>query len=638
MGFEIMEEYRSGSKVLAYGYEAVARGALEAGVKLVVGYPGTPSTGALEALAAVADSNEIHVEWATSERVAMEMAWGSAMNGQRSMCTVNHLGANVIVDVMKYAVNYGVRGGLVLFVGDDIGANTSALEADSRILADSADMPVLSPSTADEAREMTKYAFELSEELGCPVMVRSVCQLMMGRTLVTVGAIEKSNNEPRFAPSPKRVVMYEKGFIPAVLIHRSMHDNLDKANEILAFYNKEDMREGAKLGIISCGVSYTLVQDALDKIDARDRVSLLKLGVVNPINENKIGSFMEVVEKVLVIEEGEAFVEQRVLSIIGKRNLNKKVLGRTSKLIPYGGELFVKDIIFAIEIALSNDVEIIKQVEKKSGAVGYLEERNLTPCSGCSHLGVFYALREAMSAVNDGNYVAVSDAGCSFMGILNPANTLNSATNMGGAISFASGVAQSGSKVPVLALVGDGGFMHGSINGLINAVYNQAQIVVIVLDNSTLGNTGLQPTACTGKDATGKQAPRVNIEGLCRQLGVQHVKRVDPYHLVQTTEAIKEAVNGPKPAVIIAEQPCALNRMKDEKARSAALRRAVVVSEACTMCGICKKLNCPAIVQDNYAEVGAKGTFMTRLDICTGCGMCQELCKYNAITMVEVSK
>ena len=632
MQVPIMKESKPGVGVLAYGYEAVARGALEADVKVVSGYPGTPSSGALAALASVADEAGIHVEWSTNERVAMETAWGAASNGMRALCTVNHLGTNVIVDALKYTANYGVRGGLVLFAGDDVGANTSAIESDSRVLAESADIPVLSPSSAEEARMMARYAFTLSEELGCPVLLRSVCQLMMQRSIVPVGTIEKAENEPEFAPNPRRVVMFEPGTMAAVTIHRFLHENLPKAVQLLSEqgFDHVEPHDRAKLGIVCCGALYPVLKEALSRCGAS--VSILKVGAIHPLNEELIVDFAKKKEALLVLEEGEAFVELRVQALLGRRNIAVPVHGRLSGDIPFGGELFVKDceaIVRKLTGMAAADID-------NSGMLDYLAERNLTLCAGCSHIGVFYAIRKALDAYNDGEYVAVSDAGCAFMGILTPAKSITSATNMGGAISFASGVAHSGSKVPVFALCGDGGFLHGGISGLANAVFNRANIVIMLLDNSTLGNTGLQPTGCTGSNVVGQEVPRVDLEGICRSMGVPSIQKIQPLHTQETIDAIQAALAAPKPAVIIAEEPCVLNRLRAEKAQKKPRRTAVVNTETCTRCGRCMELYCSGISWPGYRQDGCETQPIVSKELCSACGLCVDVCDAGAISIMEV--
>lgn len=624
-----------GTQVLAYGYEAVARGAFEANVKLVSGFPGSPASGALEALASIAVEEDMHVEWSTNEKVALEAAWGAAMNGQRAMCVVNHLGANVIADPLKHSVNYGVTGGLVLFVGDDIGANTSAIEADSRQLAHSANMPVLTPSTHEEALEMTKRAFEISEELGCPVMLRSVCQLMMSKTAVRVGKREKTSNESGFAPNPRRVVMFESGVMPAVTIHRFMYDNLSRAGVRLSGcgYDRLELKQDAKVGLIACGALYRLAKEAIRRIGASEYVSVLKLGVVNPLNEELTTELLRSVSGVLVLEEGEPYVEGMVMEAASKRKTDCVISGRLDGTVPFGGELFLHGIMHALAAVLRRwNVEFdASQIPEVQG--GGLQERTLTLCAGCSHLGAFYALRQAFSYKTGGEYVAVSDAGCAFMGILNPAKTLNSATDMGGAIGLASGVALSGSEVPVIAVVGDGGFIHGGINALINAVYNNAEIIVVILNNGTLGNTGLQSTACTGRNAVNAPSVKIRLEELCKAAGVPFVRSADPYKVDDMVDAIKEAANAPKPAVIVANQVCVLNRGKEGGGSETALVQANIEYQKCTRCMKCMQLYCAALSVKNVN--GEQTRPEIDGNICSGCGMCKEICQQGAITMAK---
>lgn len=623
----ILKEKTPGTGVLAYGYEAVARGALEADVKVVAGFPGTPSSGCLEALATVAKDENIHVEWATNERVALEVAWGAAMDGQRSMCTMNHLGMNVVMDCLKYCNNYGVTGGMVVFVGDDIGANTSAIESDSRVLASAADVPVLCPSTALEAKEMTKYAFALSEELGCPVVVRSVCQLMMAQTVVPVGERETIVHKSDFAPNPRRIVMFEPGTMSAVTIHRFIHQNLEKCRTLLAEtgYDRADEGEGS-IGLICCGVSYSLTKAAM--LRAGISAPVLKLGCINPVNEELIASFAGKVDALLVIEEGEAFIEERVMALLERRGIQKKVYGRIHQDIPYGGELFVGDIEKILRKVLRGE----DYNPAGESAQPFLSERNLTLCGGCGHMGVFYAIRKALDAYNGGKYVAFADAGCSFMGILTPAKSITSATNMGGCISFASGVADAGSEAPVIALCGDGGFLHGGVSGLVNAVFNKSDLVIMLLDNSTLGNTGLQPTGCTGSNAVGDTVPKVDLEALCRSVGVPYIDSVDPLNLAETMDAIRKALDAPKPAVIVARQSCVISRLKSEKKAGLPKKTAVVDAEKCRRCGACGELFCTAVIRSQTDKT------TIRPDLCSACGMCVDVCENGAISVVEVAK
>lgn len=625
MQIPIMQANAAGS-VLAYGYEAVARGALEADVKVVSGFPGTPSTGALEALASVAGEGGIHVEWATNERVALETAWGAAMDGQRAMCTMNHLGMNVVMDALKYCANYGVTGGMVVFVGDDVGANTSAIESDSRVLACSADVPVLTPCSAEEARRMTRRAFSLSEELGCPVVVRSVCQLMMARTLVDVEVPETVSRPSDFAPNPRRVVMFEPGTMAAVTIHRFLHENLSRAGGLLEEQGYDAAFPGpGSTGIIACGVSYPLVKAAMVRCGVEAPV--LKLSVMNPLNERLITGFAASLDRILVFEEGEAYAEEKIQAILGRSRLPASVLGRLSGELPFGGELFVGEIESALRAVYKGE----RWKAADAAAQDRLFERDLTLCGGCGHMGLFYALRKAMEEVNGGRYLAFSDAGCAFMGILAPAKSITSATNMGGGISFACGAADAGSEVPVFALCGDGGFLHGGVSALAGAVFNRSNIVAVLLDNAALGNTGLQPTGCTGRNAVGQEVPRVDLEGLCRSLGIVHQQTVDPLRLEDTMAAIKTALKAPKPAVIIARQPCVLNRLKAEKQAGHPVRTAAVDPAACRRCGKCGELYCTAIVREGKEAVPS-----IRADLCSACGMCVELCSGGAIGIKEV--
>lgn len=627
MANPIMMEKCPGTSCLAYGYEAVARGALEAGIKLAAGFPGTPGSGALKALASVSTTANIHVEWATNEKVAYEVAWGAAKNGQRAFCSMNHLGVSVLMDPLKLSVNQGIKGGLVLFVGDDIGANTSAYESDSRIPAHSADMPVLTPTTLEEARTLTKYAFELSEALGAPVMLRSVCQLLMTRSLVSVGEIDSTAREIGFKPSPNRKPPYGPLIRLPVVNHRYEHTILERANQLVmdkGLYQIEHL-EGAEEGIVCAGVCYSLVQEALSRISTDKKLALLKMNVANPFSEEVVGAFLAPLKKVLVLEEGESFIEERVLALAAKLHKDVVVIGRTSKDIPISGELFVGDVQKLI-IKAFLDGKAPDGGDVTEGSMPYQGERPLALCGGCGHMSLFSALRKAMQEYNGGKYEAIADAGCAFMCSIPPAKSLTANADMGGSIAMATGAYFSGMDTPLFAITGDGGFFHGGLNGLANAIYNRAQVCIIIADNGTFGNTGLQTTASTGQGASGNEATCVDIASVCRAMGAPYVKKVDPYHFAETKQAILELLEAPKPAVLVAEQACVLNRQKDEARRNIVHPALHVDTAKCNSCGACMELYCSAI-----SWPGRTGSPKIHSNICSNCGVCQEVCPQRAI-------
>jgi indolepyruvate ferredoxin oxidoreductase alpha subunit len=631
----VIELSSVGSRVLAYGYEAVARGALEADVRLVAGFPGNPASGTLRTLSSSLRERAIHVEYATNEKVAMEVAWGAAMSGQRALCCVNMLGTHVLVDALRWSANIGVRGGLVLLCGDDIGANTSGIESDSRLVGSMADIPVLEPADVQEAKDMAQYAFELSETMSVPVMLRSVNQLMMARSLITIGAQEHHDRTCQFG-TPERDLPTGPGLRRQVLSHRYLHSNLQKTRNALAQrdFDHLERRDGAAVGIIGCGVCYSLAKEALGLLGLSERVSLLKLGVINPLNKELVGRFLQSVAVAIVMEEGEAFVEAGVQALVGEKGYSTKILGRLSETIPFAGELFMPVVESAITHAMDVVGEPLQPHAPSPPLLPPQPGRTPTLCAGCPHIGTFYALRKAIDKIG-GRYLAVADAGCAWMGTLPPAKTFALSTNMGGAIGLASGAALMDPDVHVIAVVGDGALLHGGLMGLVNAYYNQAPVVALVLDNRTLANTGLQPTANSGRDAAGNEAPRVDVAGLCGQVGLPFVEAVNPLHPAETTEAIYRALKGPKPAVVVAVERCTLIRMRDEELQGVIPRKAKLIADNCNACGECMELRCPAICWEGSRDPKGGTRPIILLDTCVGCDLCVRVCTRGAIVIQD---
>ena len=566
MAKHIMLEKKKGVKSLAYGFEAVARGALEAGVRVVTGFPGNPTNRVIEAFQFLGKRDDLYVEWSTGEKVAFEVAWGASMCGQRAMCSVNMLGTDCLVDALRHAMHHCAGGGLVLLSGDDVGGNTSALEVDTRLIGHMSDMPVLEPADGQEAHDMGRYAFSLSEEVGLPVMLRGVGKVMMSRTGVEVGEIERMERASHFH-DPEEDLPFVPGVNFQVISHRLVHEKLAKAGENLAEKDFDRMLpvKGAKVGIIGCGVGYHLAREALSDMGLSDQVSMLKLGVINPLNQSLIAEFLEPLDVVLCMEEGEAFIEERIQAIAKRTGKNARILGKLDGTLISCGELFLPDVVKGIEKTFAAAGLQASSQGLYEPAIPPQAERVLTLCAGCPHIGSFYALREAAKKASQGHYVGVGDVGCAFMGILPPIFTLHTAINMGGAISMATGVAASGVKEPVIAVVGDGGLLHSGISALINAVHNESPIVVMVLDNSVLGNTGLQPTAASEVSVVNEAAPQVDAAELCRGAGVPFLEEVNPLNIEETTGALVRAMAGPKPAVVVAKEPCTLLRLRVER-------------------------------------------------------------------------
>lgn len=577
-------------KELLSGNAAIARGAYEAGVVLAAGYPGTPSTEILENLARY---GEVYCEWAPNEKVALEVGIGASLAGARAMVTMKHVGVNVAADPLLTAAYTGVNGGLVLISADDPGMHSSQNEQDNRRLARFAKIPLLEPSDSQEAKDMVAAALEISEKFDIPVMLRTTTRVNHSQSFVRLG--ERKAVEPRpYEKNPRKNLM-----VPAYARQRRA-DLERRLAELAAFteetpLNREEWRDTA-VGVITSGVSYQYVREILPG------TSVLKLGLTNPLPVAKIKAFAAGVEKLFVVEELEPFIEGQL------RELGIEVAGK--KLFPVQGEfspaLLRQKFVEAGVLVPAKDDRDFSDLPAAPGRPPVL-------CPGCPHRGVFYTLRKMKLTVT-------GDIGCYTLGGLPPLEGIDSCVCMGASIGMAHGAekAVAGMRGRTVAVIGDSTFLHSGITGLLNVVYNQGTSTVIILDNRTTAMTGHQDHPGTGRNLMGREAPQVDLEALCRALGVPVVQVVDPLDLAQFREAVKSALSDSRPAVIIARRPCALLR------KEPAGPPVQVDTETCEGCKACLRLSCPAIsMQDEKASVDPI--------TCNGCGVCTQVCKFGAL-------
>lgn len=577
------------------GNEAVARGAYEAGVKVVSSYPGTPSTEITEAMTRF---DRVHSEWAPNEKVGLEVAIGASLAGARAMSCMKHVGLNVAADPL-FTVSYtGVSGGLVIVAADDPGMHSSQNEQDSRHYARAAKVPMLEPADSQDCLDFTRRAFELSEKYDTPVMVRLTTRVAHSRSQTTLGEPLWAENKPYEKNMQKYVMM------PAMAVGR--HKVVEQRQQLLAEAVSADPAIGchriesrsAALGIITSGVAYQYVRETLP--DA----SVLKLGLVWPLPLDLIRRFAASVIRLVVVEELDPILETE-LRAVGIACDGKSLFSLLGEYSPA-----------MIRAALSDQPQPVPayQANKLTQAPG----RPPVMCAGCPHKGLFLALNRLKAVV-------AGDIGCYTLGALNPTQAMDSCVCMGASIGMAHGMdkATGGSMSrQAVAVLGDSTFLHSGMTGLLNCVYNQSSTTIIILDNSITGMTGHQQNPATGLDLHLRPAPMVDLEALCRSLGVQSIRVVDPADMEACRRQIGQAMQEEQVSVVIARRPCALIPTgRGLPGQAVRLDQAL-----CTRCRSCIRLMCPALTAgpDGYPQIDAA--------TCNGCGLCVRTCRFGALT------
>ena len=568
-------------KVFLSGNEAIAYGAFSSGVKVATGYPGTPSTEILENLARY---DEIEASWAPNEKVALEVGVGASLGGARTLVTMKHVGVNVAADPLFTLAYTGVNGGLVIVSADDPSMHSSQNEQDNRYYARSAKVPMLEPSDSEEAAWIVGEGFKISEQFDIPVLLRTTTRVNHSKSLVEVG-IERTKKEQRYEKNPAKYVM-----IPAHARQRRVV--LEQRLMALAEYAEEfpgnRVEWGSRnIGFIASGISYQYVKEVFPE------ASVLKLTMTYPLPKKLITDFIESVERAVVVEELEPFIEDQIrawgLPVIGKQ------------LIPGIGELSPE----VIRAALSDN----ENGSYKGGREVDLPARPPMLCAGCPHRGVLYTLRKM-------KLVVTGDIGCYTLGVLPPLESMDTCLCMGASIGSAMGLQKATGRKDVVAVIGDSTFVHSGITPLIDIVYNQGATTVLILDNRTTAMTGRQDHPGTGVTLRGETSKQLNLEELVKAVGVESVKVVDPYDLKAVREAVKEEVNKDEPSVIIFKRACLLaDRVKGKP---------LMVTDACNGCKACIQLGCPALSWSDERAVIEPSQ-------CPGCGVCAQVCKKDAI-------
>jgi len=570
-------------KTLMLGNKAIARGLYEAGVCFVSSYPGTPSTEITEEAVKYED---IYCEWAPNEKVAMESAFGASLAGKRSFCAQKHVGLNVAADPLFTMSYTGVNGGMVIVVADDAGMHSSQNEQDSRHYAIAAKVPMLEPADSAEALAFTKTAYELSEKFDTPVLIKMCTRVAHSQSVVETG--ERTEYDRPYEKNIAKYVMMPGNA-------KKRHPIVEARTQALREYaettelNRVEIG-GTELGIITSSTSYQYVKEVFG-----DSVSVLKLGMVNPLPEQKIRDFAAKVEKLVVVEELDDIIEQYV------RSLGLVVSGRD--ILP-GIDEFSQNLVAK---AFGRGITAGESLEEA------IPSRPPVMCAGCPHRGLFYTLQKKKCTV-------LGDIGCYTLGAVPPLAAMDMTLCMGASISATHGFnkmrgAESSGKT--VAVIGDSTFIHSGMTGLANVAYNQSPSTVIILDNSITGMTGHQQNPATGLNIKGEPAGRIDLEALCRAMGFARVRVTDPYDLKATEAAITEELAAPEASVIISRRPCALLKNVQHKAPL------FVDREKCIGCKACMRIGCPAIsIKEGKAQVDTT--------LCVGCGLCQQLCPKQA--------
>ena len=577
-------------KKLMIGNDAIARGAYEAGVTVATAYPGTPST---EIVSTLAQYPGVYGEWAPNEKVAMEVGAGASIGGARTLVAMKHVGVNVAADPLYTFVYTGVNGGLVIVSADDPGMHSSQNEQDNRGYGRFAKLPVIEPSDSQEALDFTRLAYEISEEYDTPVMLRITTRLAHSQTLVEEGKPKQVELKEYKKDAPKYVML--PGFA------RGRHVEVEKRLEGLKEYsNNTEINRiewgDRRLGVITSGVCYQYVREVMPDI------SVLKLGMVNPLPDKLIREFAEGVERVVIVEELEPVIEEQVkswgIAVEGKEHFT--LLGE------YSPEYLA---------------EHLGGIAK---AQGYGLDKEIPPrpplmCPGCPHRGVFHTLKRMRLKV-------MGDIGCYTLGALSPLDGMDACVCMGASIGMAMGMEKAGGVDPskIVAVIGDSTFVHSGITPLIDIVYNQGTSTVVILDNSTTAMTGHQDHPATGLTIKKEPAPKLDLESLVRAVGINNVRVVDPLQLDELRSALEEELQRREPSVIIARRPCAL------LVKPPVNKKMVVENDLCTGCKLCIRIGCTGIYfieDDKLAAINPT--------TCVSCEVCAQVCTFDAIKIVE---
>lgn len=609
------------TRLALMGNEAIARGIVETGTYVVTGYPGTPSSEVLMTIHEFGHDLDMYAEWAINERVAFEIGLGAAIGGARAMVTMKAPGANVAADPILSAAYSGVDGGLVLLIADDPGPITTQTEQDNRWFAKLSKLPMITPSNPQEAKDYVRVAHELSEELNLPVILRTTTRVNHTVGEVVTGDVEPPHKFKRFVRDPPKFV--RAGMRWNLERHMWLLEQLDKVEGILARYGINKAEGNGSFCIVTEGVTYNYVKDALRSLNLGSDVKIMKLGQLYPVPTEFLSKHLSECNEVLVVEELDPYLESAIREVAFDQGLKIKIHGKHDGLLPAAGELNKNLVATAIAKVIGKELEM------------YVKEPLSAPprppplCPSCPHRNSYLAINFGIikAGFKRDQVPIFGDIGCYALSVNPPLNSIWTEHSMGASISMAMGLKLGGFEGPVVATIGDSTFFHSGIPALAEAVHKRVNMLVLILDNSVVAMTGHQSTLTWGRTERGREAKPLSIEEVVKSLGVDNVAVVDPYNIDEMIDIVKDFIKKPGVNVIIAKAPCALWMAR----RQGVKKRYEVIPDRCTSCYACVRITgCPALY------VGEDSKVRIMLEDCLGCGLCAKYCPFNAI--VEVGK
>ncbi|MCD6137033.1 MAG: indolepyruvate ferredoxin oxidoreductase subunit alpha [Deltaproteobacteria bacterium] len=610
----------TGKKFLLLGNEAIVRGALEAGVAFATTYPGTPASEIGDAFFQIARESDLYFEYSTNEKVALETAAGAAASGVRTICSMKHVGLNVAADPLMTLAYIGVRGGMVIVTADDPSMFSSQNEQDNRFYARLSSLPMLEPASCQEAKEMAREAFEISEALELPVILRTTTRLNHCRGIVTIGPLKPPENKGTFEKIPSRFVTVPAN---ARVRHRVLLDQEEKARDMAVKSPFNTLTGEGPWGIAASGIAFNYVADAIKDLGIEDKVRVLKLGFTYPFPDVLAEEFIRSAEKILVVEELEPFLEENLKVTAHTNSLSTPISGKGpglfSRLYEYNPGM-VREVIarfFGVDYTSPASIDIKEDEQQVQ-----LPIRPPNLCPGCPHRATYLAVKTALKETRT-EAIFPTDIGCYTLGILPPLECADFLICMGSSVTSAAGISKATGK-KVIAFIGDSTFFHSGITGLINAVHNKHNFILIILDNGTTAMTGHQPHPGVEVAPQEWDKPSISIEAVVRACGVENVAMVNPLNLAKTRKAVKEALGSNSLSVIISKALCPLyeRRVLGKKTK----RLFEVGPECNTDCTECiDTFACPAL----YKNPDPHGTTTMIIDenLCIGCGLCIQFCK-----------
>jgi indolepyruvate ferredoxin oxidoreductase, alpha subunit len=614
------------------GNEALALGALRAGVKVVTGYPGTPSSRALASLLAM-DLQDRHVEWSTNEKVALEIATGAAWAGQRALCTMKMSGLNVAYDSLISIAYSGTVGGLVIYVADDPGVTAGMAEQDSRGFSLMSDLPMLEPASVAETYVLIQQAFELSEKTGTPVFIRLVTAIANSKTAIEIEDIgQPLERQPVLIRDINRFT--KAGAAICMAQHRDLIGRLEKSGELVRemhINHLELASEPGHLGIIASGVSSAYIAEGLDLLAGLgldpSQLSILRVSAFNPFPDVEVDRILKHCNPILVLEELEPYLEKSVYTAAYRLGLQPRIIGKIDGTFSRIGEYGIRQVAQGVAKAL--DLAVPEAIFQGIVSDPFAAARPITVCAGCPHRGTFMAINQALRKLRfkKDEVMVTGDIGCTILGMNPPFNTVWNEISMGASISLAQGFVHGGVKTPVIATIGDSTFFHAGIPGLINAIQHQVPLTLVIMDNGWTAMTGMQVNAGTAHCFQNSESQSVDIARIVPALGIDQFFSMDPFDLPSSVRTLQQAINLPGVKVVLSRRECAIqtNRRAEKQGT------AVVDLEKCAVCKLCITLTgCPALSIE-------EGTFMINEALCNGCGLCLATCNLDALTLRPVT-